>query len=91
MYNGGGSTYNQLTTPIYLFTDVKIVDAEMWAEEMVKEKKKVSKIFNLLTTAYGLSVSQDDQDVVLCDLNSIFAPYYKEKKDEKNEIDKDVC
>lgn len=91
VYNGGGSTYEQLTTPIYLFTDVKVIDEEMWAEEMVKEKRKVSKIFNLLTTAYGLSVSLDDHDVVLCDFDSIFAPYYKVKKNEKDEIDKDVC
>lgn len=91
VYNGGGSTYSQLTTAMYRFTDVKIVDAELWSEEFVKEKKKVEKIFSLLTTAYGLSVAIDDSDVVLLDINNIFAQYYQEKDYERKEIDKDVC
>jgi hypothetical protein len=91
VYNGGGSTYSQLTTALYRFTDVKIVDAELWSEEIVKEKQKVGKIFSLLTTAYGLSVAKDDSEVVLCDLNNIFAQYYQEEDYERKEIDKDVC
>lgn len=91
VYNGGGSTYPQLTTPIYRFTDVKIVDTDLWSEELVKDKRKVEKIFNLLTTAYGLSVAKDDNDVVLCDIDKIFAQYYKEEDHERKEIDKDVC
>ena len=91
VYNGGGSTYSQLTTPIYRFTDVKIVDAELWSEVFVKEKNKVRKLFSLLTTAYGLSVAIDDNDVVLCDIDKIFAQYYKEEDYERKEIDKDVC
>lgn len=91
VYNGGGSVYSELTTPMYRFTDVKIVDADLWAEELVMDKKKVERIFNLLTTAYGLSVAIDDSDVVLCDLDKIFAQYYKEDDYERKEIDKDVC
>ena len=91
VYNGGGSTYSQLTTPIYRFTDVKVVDDGLWSEEYVKEKNKVGKLFSLLTTAYGLSVATDDNDVVLCDIDKIFAQYYKEEDYERKEIDKDVC
>ena len=91
VYNGGGSTYSQLTTALYRFTDVKIVDAELWSEELVKEKNKVKKLFSLLTTAYGLSVAKDDSDVVLCDINKIFAQYYQEEGNERKEIDNDVC
>ena len=91
VYNGGGSTYSQLTTAMYRFTDVKIVDAELWSEELVKEKQKVEKIFRLLTTAFGLSVAKDDSEVVLCDLNKIFAQYYQDEDYERKEIDKDVC
>ena len=90
VYNGGGSTYPEISKPIYLFTDVKVADAELWAEEIVKDKKKVSKLFNLLTTAYGLSVSENDSDVVLCDFDSLLASYYNSGKEHK-EIDKDVC
>lgn len=91
VYNGGGSTYSDLTTPIYLFTDVKIADTNMWEEESVKEKRKVGKFFNLLTTAYGLSVCQDDSKVVLCDFDNIFAQHSKTENNEKEAIDKDVC
>lgn len=91
VYNGGGSTYSQLTTAMYRFTDVKIVDAELWSEELIKEKKKVEKLFSLLTTAYGLSVAKDDSDVILCDIDKIFAQYYQEEDNERKEIDKDVC
>lgn len=91
VYNGGGSSYPELTTPIYRFTDVKIVDAELWSEELVKDKKKVERLFSLLTTAYGLSVAIDDNDVILCDIDKIFAQYYKEDDHERKEIDKDVC
>lgn len=91
VYNGGGSTFSELTTPIYLFTDVKIADKNLWEEESVKEKSKVGKYFNLLTTAYGLSVCHDDNEVVLCDFDSIFARFTNNEKYEREEIDKDVC
>lgn len=90
VYNGGGSTYPEIAKDIYLFTDVKIADAELWTEELVKDKVKVSKLFNLLTTAYGLSVSVDDSEVTLCDFDSLLASY-KNDSYERKEIDKDVC
>ena len=91
VYNGGGSTFLELSTPISRFTDVKVAGADLWAEEIVKDKKKVEKFFNLLTTAYGLSVSEDDNDVVLCDFDKLLTPTEKEKRYGKDEIDKDVC
>lgn len=91
VYNGGGSTFDELTTPIYYFSDIKIADASLWEEEIVKDKKKVSKLFNLLTTAYGLSVSDDDNEIELCDFDSIFSAYINKDRNERQEIDKDVC
>lgn len=91
VYNGGGSTFSNLTTPIYLFSDVKIADTNMWEEESVKEKEVVGKFFNLLTTAFGLSVCEDDSKVVLCDIDNIFAQHSKNDNNEKETIDKDVC
>lgn len=91
VYNGGGSTYQEISTPISRFTDVKVADADLWAEEIIKDKKKVEKYYNLLTTAYGLSVSEDDSEVVLCDFDKLLASNYNERKNESYEIDKDVC
>ena len=63
----------------------------MWEEESVKEKEVVGKFFNLLTTAFGLSVCEDDSKVVLCDIDNIFAQHSKNDNNEKETIDKDVC
>jgi hypothetical protein len=91
VYNGGGSTYSEISTPINLFSDVKVADAELWSEEIVKDKSKVGKLFNLLTTAYGLSVSEDDSEVVLCDFDKLLSSIEKVDRNERTEIDKDVC
>ena len=91
VYNGGGSTYSEISTPINLFSDVKIADADLWSEEIVKDKSKVGKLFNLLTTAYGLSVSEDDSEVELCDFDKLLSSIEKVDRNERTEIDKDVC
>ena len=91
VYNGGGSTYPEISKPIYLFTDVKIANAELWEEEIVKDKNKVSKLFNLLTTAYGLSVPEYDNEVELCDFDNLLAPNNLDTNYDTYEIDKDVC
>ena len=90
VYNGGGSSYPEISNSMYLFTDVKVADAELWSEEIIKDRKKVSKLFNLLTTAYGLSVSESDTEVILCDFDTIISNK-NNSNNEKNEIDKDVC
>ncbi len=91
VYNGGGSIYPSIATPILHFTDVKTVNSDLWTEEIMHEKDMVMKIANILTTSFGLSVSEDDHNVVLCDFNSLFKEHSKERSNEKEEIDKDVC
>lgn len=91
VYSGGGSTYNFLNTAISSFTDVKVIDASIWREENIKDKLIVSKLSVLLTTAYGLSVCNDDSEVKLMPLTSIFSGLPKKTLKNYNEIDKDVC
>ena len=91
VYNGGGSIYSEISTAINLFSDVKVANAELWSEEIIKDEKKVGKLFNLLTTAYGLSVSEEDSDIVLCDYDNIFSSIGNDVDYERKEIDKDVC
>ena len=91
VYNGGGSIYPSIATPIFHFTDVKTVNSDLWTEEIMHEKNSVMKLANILTTSFGLSLSDDDQNVVLCDFNSLFKEHSKERSNEKEEIDKDVC
>jgi hypothetical protein len=91
VYNGGGSIYPEIANAIYLFSDVKVADAGLWSEEIIKDERKVGNLFNLLTTAYGLSVSEEDSDVVLCDYDNIFSSIGNDVAYERKEIDKDVC
>jgi rRNA maturation protein Rpf1 len=92
VYNGGGSTYPALTTEIYHFSDVKIANSDLWTEEIIRDRSKVIKLANLLTTAFGLSVAESDNEVTLCDFDTLFAKTGSENgDDERQEIDKDVC
>lgn len=92
VYNGGGSTYSALTTEIYHFSDVKIANSDLWTEEIIHDRSKVIKLANLLTTAFGLSVAESDNEVTLCDFDTLFAKTGSESGDgERQEIDKDVC
>lgn len=91
VYSGGGSTYDFLTRPIDTFTDVRMIDSSIWREENVKDKSAVSKLSLLLTTAYGLSVSKDDEEVKLKSYSSLFAHLPKKHESTIQEISKDQC
>lgn len=91
VYSGGGSTYHFLTKPIDTFTDVRIVDSKIWNEENVKDKSDVSQLSVLLTTAYGLSVSDDDSEVKLKSYSTLFSHLPKKIDEDIKEISKDVC
>ncbi len=91
VYNGGGSTFSDLTVPISRFTDVVVNNTDYWKEENIKNKEEILEMSSILITAYGLSESDKDKDVVLYNLDSIFSNISNKKKYEKEEIDKDVC
>ena len=91
VYSGGGSTYSFLTKPVDTFTDVRIIDSKIWNEENVKDKSAVSYLSVILTTAYGLSVIDDDSKVELRNYLTIFSDMPKRSDNERKEISKDVC
>lgn len=91
VYSGGGSTYNFLNAAIHTFTDIKVIDANIWREENVKNKALVSKLSGILTTAFGLSVCRDDENVQLEPLGTIFSHISGSDSRGMQVIDKDVC
>ena len=91
VYSGGGSTFSFLTKPIDTFTDVRVMDGSIWNEENVKDKAVVSKLSVLLTTAYGLSVSDKDEDVKLKSYSTLFDHLPKKHQKEIQEVSKDQC
>lgn len=94
VYSGGGSTYSFLTKPISTFTDVRVIDSKIWNEENVKDKRTVSQLSELLTTAYGLSVSDEDNKVILKSYSTLFSHLADQSKNRDydiKDISKDVC
>lgn len=89
VYSGGGSTYDFLTEPIEPFTDVRIIDPSIWNEENILDKSSVSVLSQLLTTAYGLAVCDNDEDVKLKSYTSLFSHLPKKHENERPEISKD--
>ncbi len=91
VYSGGGSTFSFLTKPIDTFTDVRVIEPNIWSEENIKDKDVVSKLCQLLTTAYGLSVCEDDEAVKLKSYSTLFSHLPKKYENERPEISKDQC
>ena len=91
VYTGGGSTLSFLTTSVCDFTDVKIVNSSMWKEENVKDKTRLSDLCQLLTTAYGLSICENDEEVKLCPFSTIFFSFNKQNKEDHSMIEKEQC
>lgn len=93
VYSGGGSTFDFLANPLDTFSDVKLVDASIWKEENIKDKDEVSRLSVLLTTAYGLSMGKNDQEVKLEPFSSLFGGgnFQKREKVQIQAIDKDMC
>ncbi len=91
VYAGGGSTFHELTSPIYLFTDVNLVDDSIWREQNVKEIRKVANLSPLLSTAFGLTQSENDDDVKLKSYDTLLEFFPDGERSEKQEISKDVC
>jgi len=64
----------------------------MWKEENIVDKSKVCPLCQLLTTAYGLSIGENDEDVKLSKFTSLFSGLPKKSGSrEYNYIDKDQC
>lgn len=91
VYNGGGSAFSSLTVSTGTFTDVVLVDEEMWQTENVMDKDAVAPISKLLNTAYGLSVGKNDDTIPLCEFSELFGNMRSGKKVIKDFVDKDMC
>ena len=72
VYAGGGSIYKSIANEIPYFSEVYKISSEMWKEETIADKKSVQDICFLLTIAYGLSLADEESDVKLCSIESIF-------------------
>ena len=91
VYMGGGSSYDFLTNGIACFSDVHVIDTSLWLEENIKDMAKVAPLCKLLTTAYGLSISESDEDVKLEPFTTLFNNFPKYSEYGRAYVDKDQC
>lgn len=89
VYSGGGSMYPFLTVPVGYFTDVKVINSQIWKEENINDKQSVEPYCRLLATSYGLSISESDGEVKVAQFGSLFDTLPRQEKRETNMIDKD--
>lgn len=92
VYNGGGSKFSPLTTNMKVyFNDVKVIDSDMWREENIIDKDCVSEFCKILTTSYGLSLCNKDEEVELHDYRELFSIIGIDETGEgRTYIDKDM-
>ncbi len=91
VYNGGGSSYSFLTTPIKQFNSVYFISEELWKDENIKEKGKLKSLCHILTTSYGLSIPEDNDKITLYSFDTLFTGFYKDEDEVDRYIDKDQC
>lgn len=91
VYTGGGSTIPFMTSSMGEFSDVKFIKASMWNEEHISDKAKVSTMCSILTTAYGLSLSENDNNVKLSRFTTLFDNLPRKEDKKYSIVDKDMC
>ena len=75
IYTGGGSTYQSLRLPYGGFKHIMHISEENWHTEVVKDIEDIRrlKLFPILSTAYGLSVSVPNDKIVCEPLRDVFS------------------
>lgn len=74
IFTGGGSYFPKLTQPINSFKEVNIISGIYWNKKEVVDIKEIenSNLFGLLSTAYGLAISENSDNIVLKPFEDFF-------------------
>lgn len=86
VFSGGGSTYPDLCFPIGTFTDLKKMDATIWNGFVFENDSQVKSLASILSTALGLSIPRDHDDIKVSETEEIFAHLPKNNKTEHEEL-----
>lgn len=87
IYSGGGSTVNQLRIPYDSYLDVKQISHNQWKDESVEDIEYIiqDNMSPILSTAYGLAISVENDDIELRSFNDFFENL-KGKGDDENYV-----
>ncbi len=86
VYVGGGSVFDSLRNKREHFTDVRLMSTKDWKVNLIKKFKEMDSLCPILSTAYGLAISSDDDNIETDNnLNSLFdgirqAAFYKKEE-----------
>ena len=74
IYTGGGSTFDSLRTEYNPFTDIIHISEKEWRRDIVKDMDIISEqgLCPILSTAYGLSISVEDDVIESTPFNTLF-------------------
>lgn len=74
VYCGGGSTFGELRVRYKDFNEIKVVSHKDWNTKAVKEIEDISdkKLYPILSTAYGLAISTENDDIAQKPFRDIF-------------------
>jgi len=80
VYSGGGASYQELCNQVNSFTDVKKMDGSIWNGFVITDINETKTIANVFSTALGLSVARDNDDIVVSETKEIFDHLPKRKE-----------
>lgn len=75
VYSGGGSTFQQLRLPCSGFNDIIHISGKQWNMKCVVDSDEIQEkgLCPILSTAYGLSISVIDDNIVCEPFDALFA------------------
>lgn len=73
IFTGGGSTFNRLRKSYGMFSDVRLVSMKDWMLEHVERIPNMESLCPILSTAYGLSISETSDDIKPYNLKELFS------------------
>lgn len=75
VYTGGGSTFKKLRVVYDTFADIKLISHREWNDKSVEDIQYIvkDKLCPILSTAYGLAISTENDDIMMKPFKDIFA------------------
>lgn len=86
IYSGGGSTFNRLRLPYGGFKEIIHVSEKQWRTESMKESKIIQGLglCPVLSTAYGLSIHKENDNILCEPFRDIFANLRNEEEEQQS-------
>ena len=84
VYSGGGSTFEMLRSEYDTYKDIRLISDKEWNDKSVEDIEYIikDKLCPILSTAYGLAISTENDDIEMKPLEDIFK-HLRDKESDK--------